>query len=70
MFVALPASFVPLFKNRFMTKGFEGKTLQKWREPVQMSDAGRKALTSLGFAASWYGRATPQDWEIFEIKRK
>ena len=70
VFVALPSSFIPLFKNRFITKGFSTETIEKWREPVEMSAAGRKALQNLGFAAGWYGRGTPQNWEILEIKRK
>ena len=63
-------SFIPLFKNRFITKGFSTETIEKCREPVEMSAAGRKALQNLGFAAGWYGRGTPQNWEILEIKRK
>ena len=46
-------------------------TLEKWREPVAMSDDGKKALANLGFGAAWMmGRGVPVNWEIAEIRKK
>jgi len=46
-------------------------TIEKWREPAEMSAAGKKSLANLGFAAGpIYGRGTPQNWELMEVKRK
>ena len=71
VFVALPSSFMVLFRGRLNTSEFQAVSIEKWREPVQMSEEGRRALANLGFGAGlMMGRGVPQNWEIVEVKRK
>jgi hypothetical protein len=71
VFVALPSSFMVLFRGRLSTSEFEAISIEKWREPVTMSDEGKKALTNLGFGAGlMMGRGVPQNWEIVEVRKK
>jgi hypothetical protein len=71
VFVVLPSSFMPMFNGRMMNKEFETKVIDKWREPVEMTAEGKKALANLGFGAAFVmGRGVPMDWQIVEIKRK
>jgi hypothetical protein len=71
VFVALPSSFIPIFRNRFITRGLVMQPLEKWREPAEMSATAKKSLATLGLAGGMmYGRGSPQYWEIQEIKRR
>jgi 4-amino-4-deoxy-L-arabinose transferase-like glycosyltransferase len=71
VFVALPSSFMTLFRGRLNTAEFTAVSIERWREPAAMSDEGKKALANLGFGAGlMMGRGVPQNWEIVEIKRK
>lgn len=71
VYVALPWSAMPAFRARFITHDLDAKELDSWREPVQMTDAGRKALMALGPAGGFFaGNAAPQNWELLQIVRK
>jgi hypothetical protein len=71
VYAALPTAMMLGFKMRFSPKEFDVVTLDKWRDPVTMSDEGKKALLGMGPAALMMGgRATPQTWELIEITKR
>jgi hypothetical protein len=71
VYVALTTPVVMKFRLRFSPKDYELTTLDKWREPVTMSEEARKALLGLGPAGAFLGgRGTPQSWELIEITKK
>ena len=55
VYAALPAPMMLGFKMRFSPKDYVVTTLEKWRDPVTMSDEGRKALLAMGPAALFMG---------------
>jgi hypothetical protein len=71
VYVALTAPMMMGFRMRFSPKDYELTTLDKWREPLTMSEEARKALLGMGPAGMLMGnRATPQSWELIEITKK
>jgi len=71
VYVALTAPMMMGFRMRFSPKDYDLTTLDKWREPLTMSEDARKALLGMGPAGMFMGnRATPQAWELIEITKK
>ena len=59
-----------MFRGRMLNNSYEGVIVDKWREPVEMTLEGKKALANMGFGAAFMmGRGVPMDWQIVEIKR-
>src|SRR5207253_1969441 len=71
VYAALPTAMMLGFKMRFSPKEYEVTTIEKWREPVTMSDEGKKALLAMGPAGMFMGgRAQPQSLELIEITKR
>src|SRR5262249_28050347 len=70
VYVALTSAEMFALRNRLARSDFDLVKLQTWREPVTMSKEASKALMSLGVAAAFVGRATPQFWELAELVKK
>jgi hypothetical protein len=71
VYVALPQVLMPAFRGKFITHDLEAKELDSWREPIEMSEAGRKALAALGPGGAFFGgHAAPESWELIQIVRR
>jgi hypothetical protein len=68
VFVILEAGQAGSFRNAFLTRAFEVKTVRQFTEPMKMSDMSEDASRTLAdLRQMGFGRGSPSTWLIIEV---
>lgn len=71
VFVCMNLDDAAQFRGRYVRGDLQYVRLERWKDPVPMSEAGRKSMNNLGPAgAMWMGLTSMRSWELGEVKLK